>query len=271
MSVPDRPFLPQRAFLGILLGLAISSGSGCATVGTREPPPEGDRFIRINRVTQAFNDQLDRFVIGPAARLYNRGDNNRLPGKTRRRVTNFLDNLRGPIDITNNLLQAKFKRGFSGIGRLLVNSTLGLGGLFDPAGRWGMPRYAEDFGQTLGHWGVPPGPYLVLPLFGPSGARDLFGLAGDWQLHPIVQYEDTSTRNSLFALSIVVRRADLIASERPLEVARDPYIETRNSYRGSRENDVFDGNPPRDEDFLEEFFSPASSASDIGGSQIEGE
>jgi phospholipid-binding lipoprotein MlaA len=219
--------------------------SGCASAPadhTLRDPIQG-----INCAIYEANSAVDRALIKPLAKTYMRGDQEKLPGKLRRRVSNFLDNLHGPVDISNNLLQGKFKRGFSGIGRLLVNSTIGLGGLFDPAARWGMRRHAEDFGQTLAKWGVPPGPYLVLPVIGPSSVRDLFGRLFDWQLSPIAQSDDRTTRYGLYTLSVVETRAGLLSRDYTLKLQYDEYIYLRDTYATDSFNDAFyDGDSPLD-------------------------
>ena len=217
--------------------------AGCAAVPPREPI--GDRFEPFNRVSYRFDRMLDSNLIEPLAQVYSKGDPERLPGKVRKRVRNFFSNLRGPIDITNNFLQAKFKRGFSGVGRMLVNSTVGLGGLFDPASRWGMPQYQEDFGQTFATWGIPHGPYIYVPVFGPRSVRDLFGLALDLRLSPIIQYDDHSTRNSLFVVGVIDRRTDgfLLEYFRPLE--DHSYEDDRDEYVNRRYGDAYyDGDAP---------------------------
>jgi len=188
---------------------------------------------------------LDANLIEPTANFYSKGDPERLPGKTRNRVRNFFVNMHGPIDITNNLLQGKFKKGFSGIGRLLVNTTIGLGGLFDPAAKWGMPQYREDFGQTLATWGIPHGPYLYVPLFGPRSLRDLVGLAIDWQLSPVIQNDDTATRNTLFALGLIDRRTDVYVLEYFRAIEDHTYEDDRDDYVNMRWSEAyFDGDAP---------------------------
>ncbi len=254
--------LPHSTGRAAVLGLFVLSGLAlCACAGN--PPRQagdpadvrydGDRFKPVNRLAYRLNTGLDNVLLKPLADVYYYDSRDRqFMQVVRARVGNFLDNLRGPADISNNLLQAKFKRGFSGIGRLLVNSTIGLGGIFDPAGRWGMPRYAEDFGQTLASWGVPSGPYLVLPLLGPSNVRDAIGIAFDWQLSPIIQHDDTSTRNGLIILREIDKRSRWpVLYEFELESSTDlnqKYSTTRSFYEQDREDRIFDGNPPDDWD-----------------------
>ena len=246
-------------FATILL-LAIG---GCASTDRSDFGLERDRFRRINQASHNFNAKLDRYLIRPSARTYDRV----VPDKLQRRTTNFFVNLRGPIDISNNLLQGKFKFGFSGIGRLLINSTIGLGGLFDPATRIGLPRHAEDFGQTLAVWGIPAGPYIVLPIIGPSNARDFAGTVLGWQIHPAVQHEDNSTRNALVVLEIVDTRARLLVRDRSLDVSIDDYTHRRDAYEQEREFQIYDGNPP-DED---ELFLPVIPVPGIESEQLNEE
>lgn len=229
--------------LRILLTASLLALAGCASTDRIDYGLERDPFQRINLASHRFNTKLDRFVIRPSARVYDRV----LPDKLQRRATLFFRNLRGPIDITNNLLQGKFRYGFSGIGRLLVNSTIGLGGIFDPAARMGLPRHAEDFGQTLAVWGVPAGPYLVLPLVGPTNTRDLAGTALGWQIHPTVQHDDNRTRNALIVLEIVDTRAGLLVRDRSLDAAVDDYVHRRQVYELERNHEIHDGNPPVDD------------------------
>lgn len=227
----------------LALAVATVFVAGCAGIAPRSPI--ADPFERVNRVSYRFDRMLDSNLIEPLARVYVKGDPEKLPGKLRNRVSDFFTNLLGPIDITNNLLQGKLKRGFSGIGRLLVNSTVGLGGIFDPASRWGMPRYAEDFGQTLATWGIPNGPYLYVPVFGPRSARDLIGLAFDWQLSPVTQADDNSTRNGLFIVRLMDLRTDQFLQDFFRARQEDTYIWDRDIYTGRRYDDTwYDGDAP---------------------------
>jgi len=230
-----------RALLRLLPLLLTLILSACANIEAGVSLADKDRFERINQASYKVHSGLDRGLIKPVARGYDA-----LPEKVQGRVSNFFANLQGPIDISNNLLQGKFKRGFSGIGRLLVNSTIGLAGLFDPASRMGMPRYREDFGQTLAVWGVPSGPYLFVPIIGPTTARDLLGKVFDWQIDPVAQNDDTSTRNTLVVGREIERRSRFLSdsTEGALERSRNEYRFIRNQYGQSREDDIFDGNPP---------------------------
>lgn len=230
---------PRSPRLFALIALAFCVGA-CATIDST-PLAQKDRFSRFNQASYRVHDRIDRALIKPVARGYDA-----LPDKIQNRATNFFANLHGPIDITNNLLQGKFKRGFSGIGRLIVNSTIGLGGLFDPAARMGMPQYREDLGQTLATWGVPSGPYIFIPILGPTTARDALGRVGDWQYDPISQNDDTSTRNTLVIGREIDSRAALLtdAIEGTIERATNPYVRVLTMYDTNRRNEIFDGDPP---------------------------
>src|SRR5690349_6885375 len=148
--------------------------SACASLPQGERDPR-DRFERANRAVYRFNDSLDRHIAKPMAKGYVKV----VPAPVRTGVGNFFNNLTYPTVIVNDLLQAKLKSFASDTARLVVNTTIGIGGLFDPATQMGLPTGDEDFGQTLGKWGVPPGSYMVLPIFGPSTVRDTVGFVGD--------------------------------------------------------------------------------------------
>ncbi len=222
-----------RAAAGSLL-LALLGG--CATTNMGTP---GDPLERMNRGTHGFNIAIDRAVIRPVAVGYR----NHVPRPVRTSVNNFLENLAYPTTIVNNLLQLKVKDTLSDIGRFAVNSTVGLAGLFDPATRFGFPKNDEDFGQTLGRWGVPAGPYLVLPFFGPSSMRDGPAILVDWQtdlrvgdqVDPVVEW-------TLIGLSLVNRRAQFLEFDETWERAYDPYAFIRDAWIQRREYRVRDGN-----------------------------
>ncbi len=239
---------------GILLLLSLLL-AGCATEGYRDPR---DPFETINRMTYQFNDLLDRGVMKPVARGYQWIT----PAPVNRGVTNFFSNLADVRSSVNNLLQGKPERAVSDAARVTYNTTFGLLGFIDVATPLGLEKYGEDFGQTLGHWGFGPGPYIVLPVLGPSDARDTVGLVGDWLLDPVRLVHRDRYRYGLIALRLIDKRADLLSASRIMdEAALDPYEFLRDAYLQKRRNDVYDGNPPLeplDDDFDdledEEFF-----------------
>ena len=200
--------------------------SGCAT--TASSPSDADPWERVNRSTYAFNDAIDRAVLKPVAKGYRRY----VPQWMRTGVTNFLSNLAYPTVIVNNVLQLKLMDAVSDTTRLVLNTTFGLGGLFDPASKAGLPRNDEDFGQTLGYWGMPSGPYVVIPFLGPSTLRDAPSLYVDYL---------TDARHYLGANP---------PAEAMIQDAFDPYAVTRNAYLDRREYQVRDGDvEPEDLEF----------------------
>ncbi len=223
---------------GLLCGVVALGG--CATV---EPSRQSDRdpWQGVNRVIYDFNDAVDRAITKPLAQGYRAVT----PLPVDMGITNFFNNLADVRSAVNNLLQLKPGRAASDVGRVLVNSTIGVAGLFDVASTWNLPRYNEDFGQTLGYWGVASGPYMVLPFFGPSSARDTVGFVGDWYADPLTYSSDGGVAWGLKGLRLVDRRADLLAASRVLEqAALDPYAFVRDAYLQRRLSDIYDGNPP---------------------------
>ncbi len=211
------------------------------------PPPSASGATRdplegFNRAMFRFNEKFDEYLLKPLAKGYRAV----LPGFARQGIANFFSNLRDPVVAVNNVLQGKFKQAGSDLLRFAINSTLGLAGLFDPATAMGLEKHDEDFGQTLAVWGVGEGPYLVLPIFGPSTLRDGIGLAADYYLYPPTHMEETSTRDKLSATNLVSRRAQLLEASDILEQAggEDPYVFVREFYRQRRRNQIYDGAPP---------------------------
>lgn len=246
MSLASRTGIPAITLVLLL--------AGCATTGAKVPE---DPWERVNRGTQRFNDALDRALLKPAATGYR----NHVPQFIRTGVSNFLENLSFPTTIVNDLLQLKLKATAADIGRFVLNSTLGLGGLLDPATDAGIPHNDEDFGQTLGRWGVPSGPYLVLPLLGPATLRDAPALAADAQTDLRVQLDlETDERIVLGVVSAVSLRAELLAVDEMLEGAFDRYAFIRNAWLQRREFLVRDGDVPDVAPLEEEFEDPGDQS-----------
>ncbi len=222
---------------------AVVFVAGCATTDPEFADPR-DPLEGYNRVVFSLNDTLDRAIIKPLAQGYNYI----VPAPVNKGVTNFFNNLGDVTSAINNLLQFKIGRAFSDLGRVAINTTIGIGGLFDVASNMNLPRYGEDFGQTLGAWGVASGPYLVLPVIGPSSARDSVGVVADWFTDPVTYVQDDTLRWSLRGLDLVDTRADLLNASRVLDqAALDPYSFVRDAYLQRRRNEVYDGNPPEEE------------------------
>jgi phospholipid-binding lipoprotein MlaA len=231
--------MPADIRAGLCLALTIAL-AGCATTGPATP---GDPLERLNRGTYRFNAAIDRTVLRPVATGYRNG----VPRVVRTGIGNVLSNLAFPTTIVNDLLQLKLKDAFVDISRFAINSTLGIGGLLDPASHFGIPRNNEDFGQTLGRWGVPAGPYVVLPLLGPSTLRDAPSLLADAQTDLRVQLDlETGEKAALGVLTVFDRRVELLSIDPSIEAAYDPYAFVRNVWLQRREYQVRDGDVPDD-------------------------
>ncbi|HDS1216655.1 VacJ family lipoprotein [Stenotrophomonas maltophilia] len=197
-----------------------------------------DPWEPFNRKVHKFNNAVDRGVARPLATAYTHV----VPRFARTGVSNFFSNLRAPVTITNQLLQGRGADAWDSLGRFLMNSTLGIGGLFDPASKAMVPRRNEDFGQTLGAWGWRRSRYVELPFFGPRTVRDVFGLAGDIPLSPIRRIEEDKVRIGLQGLQLVDTRAQLLAIDDLRDTAVDEYSLVRDAWMQRRnyqiENDL---------------------------------
>lgn len=238
----SKPFGIAVTVISVLLG-------GCATNGDPRDP-----FEPVNRGIYTFNDTVDKAVTKPIAQGYRAV----LPSPVRTGVSNFFSNIDDIFVTANNLLQFKFHDAASDFTRLLANSTIGIGGLFDVASGFGLPKHNEDLGQTFGVWGIGDGPFLMVPLIGPSNIRDAIGSAVQTYADPVWNLNNVAVRNSLAGLNVVDSRASLLDAEKVLdEAALDPYTFLRDSYIQQRRSLIYDGNPPREN--LSEFDNSADS------------
>jgi len=224
----------MKNLLILLAGLMLT---GCATLPSGKPDPR-DPFERFNRSAFAFNDALDRAVAKPVAKAYKKVT----PRIVRTGVSNALSNLGTVSTIINDVLQGKMRQAGQDSGRFLLNSTLGLAGLFDPASAAGLANNDEDFGQTLGKWGVKPGPYLMLPILGPTNVRDGLARIPDQYTYPVNYLEDDSTRYIIRAVDFLDLRSGLLDLDAQLERSYDRYAFVRNAWMQRREFLVKDGN-----------------------------
>jgi len=240
MNVEHRTIIPF-----VLLALAVS---GCTSVPV-DQRVESDPWEGINRSLYSANIAIDKATTRPLAKGYRAV----LPSPVRKGISNFFRNLTTPRSIINNLLQGKPARGFSEFGRFLFNSTLGVAGVFDVATAGGMDEYREDFGQTAAVWGVSDGPYVMLPILGPQTLRDAILLPVDIVFDPLYQYGNTSVRDKLYVLRLIDLRYRILATDKFFDDSKDPYVTMRESYLQNREYEVFDGDPPVDDDFFDEF------------------
>ena len=216
--------------------VAIATLSGCATNNPRDP------LEPFNRTMFKVNDTIDQVALKPAATAYKKV----LPGFVQTGVNNFFGNLSDVWTGANNLMQGKGEQGMSDWTRVALNSTFGIGGLFDIASEAGLKKHNEDFGQTLGYWGVPSGPYLMLPLLGPSTVRDTSGLPVDMAANGWSYVDPSSTRNIGTAIRVIDVRANLLdASNLMEEAAFDRYEFIRDAYLQRRQSQVFDGESSR--------------------------
>lgn len=245
----------ELTWLGILVILML--GAGCTTSPSRISEPR-DPLEPFNRAVFRFNTDFDNAFFKPVAKGYQAIT----PDPVERGVTNFFGNLADVTSLVNNVLQFKMSRAGSDVGRLFINSTVGVLGFVDVATNVGLPSYKEDFGQTLGYWGLDSGAFIMLPLLGPSSVRDAFGDVGDvftdplFNLDPLFDIDRDHIYWGLIALRAIDKRANYLATSDILEdAAIDPYILLRDAYLQRRHYRVHDGNPPTvegEEDFWDE-------------------
>lgn len=219
----------------VLIGL-----SGCATTANNPKDP----FEGFNRVMFSVNEGID-VVVKPVAQGYDKV----APDPVKTGIGNFFGNIADIWIAANNFLQGKPADGFSDVGRVLVNSTIGILGLIDVASDMGLEKHSEDFGQTLGAWGVEGGPYLFWPIIGPRNVRDTLGFAVDSAADPVMHVNDVSARNTMVGIRFIDLRASLLPADKVVEQAAfDKYNYIRDAYFQNRRNAIHDGNPPPLED-----------------------
>ncbi len=263
---PGRMGLP-----GLLLATCLLAG--CASTTQHATP--GDPFEGWNRKVYAFNEQVDTAVLKPVAETYR----DTVPQLVRTGVSNVLGNIGDVWSAANQLLQGKLQLSVEMGMRVLTNTVFGLGGLLDPATEMGLTRRSEDFGQTLGVWGVGEGPFIMLPFLGPSTLRDTTGLVVDRQFSAAELPDQRSGQAAVTALEVVNLRANLLSTTNLLDqVALDKYSFVRDAYRSRRLDQVFDGAPPMetfdDEDWGDdppaEPVAPAPAASAASAARSTG-
>lgn len=241
--------MPSRFAVAVLTAALVA---GCASNKTLSGA-EYDPWEGLNRDIYAVNQVFDDYFLRPVAKGYDFI----LPQFAQTGIGNFFDNLRAPRSALNNFLQGKPVRGFEDIARFLFNTTLGVGGFIDVASQGGLEENYEDIGQTLAVWGVPQGPYVVLPFFGPSTLRDTPVRPVGLFLDPVALYDNTSIRDKLVVLRIIALRHRLLDADEFLKDAEDEYIRVRESYLQNRQYEIYDGNPPMEDlydDLIDEDF-----------------
>lgn len=231
-----------RVSAALLAGCLLASLTGLVFADDVEVAKNPDPWEEFNRKIHGFNDWADRWFLKPVAVGYTKV----FPTPLRRSVSNFYDNLWLPLTIVNQLLQGKGGAAMNDTGRFLMNTTVGLAGLFDPATAAGLDYHEEDFGQTFGKWGVPSGPYLVLPLLGPSTVRHGVGRIGDALLFPPRYIEHDGWRYAAYGLWVIDTRSRLLGIEEL--VSGDRYLFIRDVYLQSVEFQIKDGEIDAEDD-----------------------
>ena len=239
------PLNTRSQRVAIFLLLAVGCLSGCAsttTTASEESPGVNDPFETFNRSMFAVNRFGDTVFYKPVGKAYKAV----IPKFARRGVGNFFDNLKTPRSSMNNFLQGKPGRGFSELARFIFNSTLGVGGLFDVAAAGDMQRFDEDFSQTLAVWGLPDGPYLVIPIWGPRTVLSTVALPVDIYTDLQFHFSNTGTRDKLYVLRVLDARALQLDVVEELLKQYDPYLALRDAFLENREFVIHDGDPPID-------------------------
>ncbi len=230
--------MPKEGSARIALTVSCAMAlSACVTLPPNSPRSPQDPWESFNRGMYRFNDALDRAVAKPVAKAYVKY----VPETIRIGVSNFFSNLETPTVLINDALQGKFLAAASDLGRFALNTTLGLGGILDPATSAGLAHNDEDFGQTLGKWGVHPGPFLELPLFGPSDVRDAPARVVDTYTNPRQYIKNNYIKYGLYLPDLTDRRAQLLSLDDTLKNAYDPYAFVRDAYLQRRAYLVSDG------------------------------
>ncbi len=255
----------RRAAARASVALFVLALGACAPRPGANAPALRDPYEKFNRGVYGFNKGLDRIALKPATKVY-RGI---IPRFARSGITNFFNNLDEPLSFINALAQGKINSAWHTLKRFTVNTTIGLAGLTDPATKWGIEERPEDFGQTLAVWGVKSGPFLMLPVVGPSTFRDLTGFAVDLATNPVtyarneVLHPSTVAKIGQFALETLDLRSKLIdaGADEVLESSLDEYATVRSAFLQRRESDIYDGSPPDidDEPFEDAPLAPGAT------------
>ena len=236
--------------VSICLIAALLAG-GCATqpAAPKEERSEADPWEPLNRQIHGFNTGFDKVTFKPLAKGYQKI----IPQFLRTGFRNFSSNLRTPLNVINSFLQGKVRNGFSETGRFLANSTIGLLGVIDVGTDMGLEKHNEDFGQTFAKWGIPDGPYVIVPFLGPRTLRDALAIPLNVYGDLLIWYDNASVRDKLYVLRLIDVREKLFAAESLLEGSQDRYLSIREAYLQNRLYLIYDGDPPVDDDFYEDF------------------
>jgi phospholipid-binding lipoprotein MlaA len=231
----------NRPVLMAILLLQLAILGGCASQQVALTDPERDPWEAYNRKIHSFNMGLDRAILRPVAKGYDVI----MPDAPQRGVRNFFKNLAYPVTFINLILQGKFEDSLTATGRFLMNSSVGLLGFFDVATKVEIPKFDEDFGQTLAVWGWKDSRYLVMPLFGPFTARDFIGRGFYGYFHPISFAVREYNNYIPLVVDLITLRAELLPFQAELDAANDPYVLVRDVWLQNREFKIYDGDPPQ--------------------------
>ena len=230
-----------RPVLITIIVLQLTLLGGCASQQVTLTDPERDPWEAYNRKIHSFNMGLDQAILRPVAKGYDII----MPDAPQRGVRNFFKNLAYPVTFINLILQGKFEDSLTATGRFLMNSSVGVLGFFDVATKVDIPKFDEDFGQTLAVWGWKDSRYLVMPLFGPYTARDFIGRGFYGYFHPI-SYAVREYNNYIpLVVDLITLRAELLPFQAELDAASDPYVLVRDVWLQNREFKIYDGDPPQ--------------------------
>jgi phospholipid-binding lipoprotein MlaA len=243
------PDYRARLSVFVLAAVICLQIGACGTMprtadGSRLPPTPGDPWEPLNRPIFLFNGGFDRVTFKPVAKGYQKI----VPKFLRLGVTNFSKNLRAPLNIINHFLQGKPREGFRQTGRFVMNSTFGIGGLMDVATGEGLDQKNEDFGQTLAVWGVPNGPFVIVPFLGPRTLRDALMDPLNILADPLLHYNDSSVRDKIYLVRAIDLRARLLLAAKTAEDSYDPYVRVREAFLQRRQGQIddIDGSDPTD-------------------------
>lgn len=233
----------------IIIALLLTSGCASHPSAPKEERSEADPWEPLNRQIHGFNTGLDKVTLKPLAKGYAII----IPKFLRTGIRNFSSNLRTPLNAINSFLQGKWEFGISETGRFVTNSTLGVLGIFDVATRMGAERHNEDFGQTFAVWGIPDGPFVVLPFLGPRTLRDAIATPLNIYGDLLIWYDNAPVRDKLYLIRAIDLREKLFTAESLIEGSQDRYISIREAYLQHRLFVIYDGDPPTNDDFYEDF------------------
>jgi phospholipid-binding lipoprotein MlaA len=229
--------------------LALSACAGNIPAAPKDQRAEYDPWEPLNRRLSNFNEGFDRVTLKPLAKGYDKV----MPEFVKTGVANFSDNLWGPRNIINNFLQGKGSVAGVELVRFLVNTTVGIGGLFDVAGASGVDGNPETFGETFAVWGIPDGPYVVIPLLGPRTLGGAVGIPFNFLSDPLWHVDDSTVKWTIYGIRYVDVRRRLFPAEALIEDSYDRYLAVRESFLQNWQFRVHDGDPPEDDDFYDEF------------------